>query len=52
MPIRILLADDHTVMRSGLRLLLERQPNLQVVGEAADGRQAVDWRRRKSRTWW
>lgn len=40
--IRILLADDHTVMRSGLRLLLERQPNLQVVGEAADGRQAVD----------
>ncbi|HLY18139.1 MAG TPA: response regulator transcription factor [Bryobacteraceae bacterium] len=38
---RIVLADDHTVMRSGLRLLLERQPNLQVVGEAADGRQAV-----------
>jgi DNA-binding NarL/FixJ family response regulator len=42
MPIRILLADDHTVMRSGLRLLLERQENLVVVGEAADGRQAVD----------
>src|SRR5712672_650399 len=42
MPIRILLADDHTVMRNGLRLLLERQPNLQVVGEAKDGRQAVD----------
>src|SRR5580704_5227878 len=41
-PIRILLADDHTVMRGGLRLLLERQPNLEVVGEAADGRQAVD----------
>jgi two-component system response regulator NreC len=40
-PVRILLADDHTVMRNGLRLLLERQPNLQVVGEAADGRQAV-----------
>lgn len=39
--VRIVLADDHTVMRSGLRLLLERQPNLQVVGEAADGRQAV-----------
>src|ERR1041385_2027434 len=38
--IRILLADDHTVMRSGLRLLLERQPNLEVVGEAADGREA------------
>ncbi len=42
MQIRILLADDHTVMRSGLRLLLERQPNLLVVGEAADGRQAVE----------
>jgi two-component system response regulator NreC len=40
--IRILLADDHTVMRNGLRLLLERQPNLEVVGEAADGRQAVE----------
>jgi DNA-binding NarL/FixJ family response regulator len=39
---RILLADDHTVMRNGLRLLLERQPGLKVVGEAADGRQAVD----------
>jgi two-component system, NarL family, response regulator NreC len=40
-PVRILLADDHIVMRNGLRLLLERQPHLQVVGEAADGRQAV-----------
>ncbi|HTT64063.1 MAG TPA: response regulator transcription factor [Bryobacteraceae bacterium] len=39
--VRILLADDHTVMRNGLRLLLERQSHLQVVGEAADGRQAV-----------
>jgi len=39
--IRILLADDHTVMRSGLRLLLERQPNLTVVGEASDGRETV-----------
>ena len=39
--IRILLADDHVIMRSGLRLLLERQPNLQVVGEAADGQEAV-----------
>jgi len=39
--IRILLADDHTVMRSGLRLLLERQPNLKVVAEADDGREAV-----------
>ncbi|MFY9529442.1 MAG: response regulator transcription factor [Candidatus Acidiferrales bacterium] len=40
--VRILLADDHTVMRAGLRALLERQPNLEVVGEADDGRQTVE----------
>ena len=40
--VRILLADDHTVMRAGLRALLERQPNLDVVGEAEDGRQTVE----------
>jgi two-component system response regulator NreC len=40
-PIRILLADDHTVMRRGLRLLLESQPGFRVVAEASDGRQAV-----------
>lgn len=39
--IRILLADDHKLMRSGLRLLIEQQPDLSVVGEAADGREAV-----------
>jgi two-component system response regulator NreC len=39
--IRILLADDHTVMRRGLRLLLESQPGFSVVAEASDGRQAV-----------
>ncbi|HEX2662706.1 MAG TPA: response regulator transcription factor [Candidatus Acidoferrum sp.] len=39
--IRILLADDHKLMRSGLRLLIEQQPDLTVVGEAADGREAV-----------
>ncbi len=40
-PIRIVLADDHAVMRTGLRLVLERQPDFQVVGEASDGREAV-----------
>ncbi|HLJ44728.1 MAG TPA: response regulator transcription factor [Bryobacteraceae bacterium] len=40
-PIRILLADDHNVMRDGLRLLLERQTDLAVVAEASDGREAV-----------
>ena len=40
--IRILLADDHTVMRRGLRLLLDSHPGFSVVGEASDGRQAVE----------
>jgi DNA-binding NarL/FixJ family response regulator len=39
--IRILLADDHNVIRRGLRLLLEKQPGFVVVAEASDGRQAV-----------
>ena len=40
--ISILLADDHSVMRAGLKLLLERHDDMRVVGEAADGRQAVE----------
>jgi two-component system response regulator NreC len=39
--IRILLADDHVVMRRGLRLLIETQPGLSVVAEASDGNEAV-----------
>ena len=39
--IRILLADDHNVMRDGLRVLLERHPDFEVVAEAADGLDAV-----------
>jgi len=39
--VRIVLADDHTVVRKGLRLLLESVPQFQVVSDAADGRQAV-----------
>lgn len=41
MSIRILLADDHGVVRKGLRFLLERESGMEVVGEAADGRDAV-----------
>jgi DNA-binding NarL/FixJ family response regulator len=41
MSIRILLADDHQMMRQGLKSLLAEQPDFQVVGEAADGRTAV-----------
>jgi DNA-binding NarL/FixJ family response regulator len=39
--ITVLLADDHTIVREGLRTMLELEPNLQVLGEAANGRQAV-----------
>ena len=39
--LRILLADDHVVMRTGLRAFLERQPNLEVVGESENGRETV-----------
>ena len=41
-PVRILLADDHIVLRDGMRLLLERQPGFRVVAEAADGRATLD----------
>ena len=39
--IRVLIADDHAVLRAGLRLLINTQPDMEVVGEAANGRQAV-----------
>jgi DNA-binding NarL/FixJ family response regulator len=39
---RVLIADDHGIVRSGLRLLLERQPDIEVVAEAADGAEARD----------
>jgi two-component system, NarL family, response regulator NreC len=38
---RVLLADDHSVVRSGFRMLLSAQPDLEVVGEASNGREAV-----------
>lgn len=41
-PIRVLLVDDHTVVRQGLRMVLSLEPGLEVVGEAADGREAVE----------
>jgi DNA-binding NarL/FixJ family response regulator len=39
---RLLIADDHGIVRSGLRLLLEREPDLEVVAEASDGAEARD----------
>src|SRR5213075_2676421 len=40
--IHILLADDHNVMRAGLKLLLESHPGFKVISEASDGHQAVE----------
>jgi DNA-binding NarL/FixJ family response regulator len=42
MPVRVLIADDHSVVRQGLRMFLALDPDLEVVGEAADGAQAVN----------
>lgn len=42
MTITVLIADDHAVVRDGLRLLLENQSDISVIGEVADGRQAVE----------
>ncbi len=41
MAIRVLIVDDHSVVREGLRMFLARDPDLEVVGEAADGTQAL-----------
>lgn len=46
--IRILLADDHNILRDGMRLLLERQPGFLVVGEAANGRETLELARDES----
>ncbi|MGV9851288.1 response regulator [Streptomyces sp. NPDC003442] len=41
-PIRILLADDHALVRRGVRLILDREPDLEVVAEAGDGAEAIE----------
>jgi DNA-binding NarL/FixJ family response regulator len=41
-PIRVLLVDDHTVVRQGLRMVMSLEDDLEVVGEAANGREAVE----------
>jgi YesN/AraC family two-component response regulator len=46
MSIRVLLADDQALVRSGFRLILETREDLEVVGEAEDGREAVELARR------
>jgi len=41
-PTRVILADDHTLVRAGIHALLERLPDVEVVGEASDGREVLD----------
>jgi DNA-binding NarL/FixJ family response regulator len=45
-PLRVLLADDHVILREGVRLVLERQPDIIVVGEASDGQEVLELARR------
>jgi len=42
MSIKILLADDHEIVRYGLRCLIEEQPDMEVVGDAVNGRMAIN----------
>ena len=42
MTVTVVLADDQALVRRGLRLILEAEPDLRVVAEAADGQQAID----------
>ncbi len=46
MSIRVLIADDQALVRAGFRKLLESEPEIEVVGEAGDGREAIDQARR------
>jgi DNA-binding NarL/FixJ family response regulator len=41
-PVRLLIADDHALVRQGLRGMLEREPDIEIIGEARNGREAVD----------
>ena len=47
MSIRVLLADDQALVRAGFRMILDAEPDIEVVGEAADGLEAVDARARR-----
>ena len=42
MPITLLLVDDHPLFRKGLRLLFDEESDMQVIGEAGDGQEAID----------
>ena len=40
-PIRIVLADDHEIFRDGFKVMIKKQPSVQLVGEAADGEELI-----------
>ena len=50
--LRVLLAEDHAIVREGLWALLDAQPDMEVIGEAADGRESLAASRSLGRTWW
>ena len=40
--VRVLIVDDHDIVRAGIRMLLDAQPDMAVVGEASDGKEAIE----------
>jgi DNA-binding NarL/FixJ family response regulator len=48
MSIKVLLVDDHAIIREGLRSLLERQPGMEVIADTDDGRKAIELVREQS----
>lgn len=44
--LKVLIADDHSIVRQGLTMLLQREPNIQVIGEVGDGEEALEFARR------
>ena len=50
-PIRVILADDHPIVRAGIRDALKELPGVEVVGEASDGREAIELVKSAPRTW-
>jgi DNA-binding NarL/FixJ family response regulator len=51
-PLRLLVVDDHEVVRQGLVALLDRRPGFQVVAEAGTAAESLDMARASSPTWW
>jgi len=51
MPIRLIIADDQRLFRQSLRIVLEHESHLKVIGEASDGQEAYDWPRLCGLTW-